>query len=106
MGSLEKKAVILRAGQEFLSGRRLSATLMEACGHEDKARRRLSDGLGLDEETADCSEGEVSRNAEMEGRRGTKGREMEWGRMTGTSGKGRLASHERFECWGGGRGDK
>ena len=42
--------------------------------------RRLPDRLGLDEETADCSEGEVSRNAEMEGGRGTKGREMKWER--------------------------
>lgn len=46
MGSWEKNAVILRAGQEFLSGRRQSATLMEAFGHEDKAQRRLPGQAG------------------------------------------------------------
>jgi hypothetical protein len=40
MGNLEENAVILRASQEFLSGRGLSATLMEAFVHEDKVLRR------------------------------------------------------------------
>lgn len=40
MSSLEEKSVILRASQEFLSGRRLSTTLMEAFVYEDKALRR------------------------------------------------------------------
>lgn len=54
MSSPEEKSVILRAAQEFLSGRRLSTTVMEAFGCEDKAL-----GLELEQETENCSVEEV-----------------------------------------------
>lgn len=60
MGSLEKSAIVLRAGLEFLSGRRLSAFLMEAVGRRDKALRDCLDRLELDEEIANGSEEEVT----------------------------------------------
>lgn len=70
MSSPEEKSVVLRATQEFLSGRRLSITVMEAFGCEDKAL-----GLELDHETENCAV-EVYKNVgvgraeEKEGRRG------------------------------------
>lgn len=54
MSRPEEKSVILRAAQEFLSGRRLSTTVMEAFGCEDKAL-----GLELEQETENCSVEEV-----------------------------------------------
>lgn len=110
MDSLEKSVIVLRAGLEFLSGRRLSATLTEAFGCRDKALTDCLDRLGLDEEIANCSEEEVFRTVESEGQKdggertgGGGGRRMESGRKQ--DGKrqemeGRLPTDGHLETFG------